>query len=278
MANILPKAKQVLVLNLLSEGMSVRATERVADVSRETVLSLLVRAGEGCVKLHDRIMRDLPCTHLELDEQWGFVQKKQRWVTDRDDANEVGDTWLWIAICADTKCVPAFHIGKRTGVDAATFVADLSSWLRGRVQLSTDGLNAYVDSSERAFGADVDYAQVVGSFETEAIGPGRYSPPKVSAVEKHVVVGEPDVDRASTSYAERLNLTTRNGGAPYDAPHERAQQEDPQSPRGAGSARRQVKPRSPARDDPHVARDGGRVTSELWDMERLLDAALKEAA
>ncbi len=75
----------------------------------------------------------------------GFVQKKQRWVTPADVAREVGNTWLWIAICADTKVVPAFHVGKRTGTEAAAFAAGLASRLCGRVQLSTDGLNAYVN-------------------------------------------------------------------------------------------------------------------------------------
>ncbi len=278
MANVLPKAKQVLVLNLLSEGMLVRATERVADVSRETVLSLLVRAGEDCARLHDRIMRDLPCTHLELDEQWGFVQKKQRWVTPADEASEVGDTWLWLAICANSKLVPAYRVGRRTGAEAAAFVANLASRLRGRVQLSTDGLNAYVDSIEHAFGADVDYAHVVKSYEAEPIGPGRYSPPKVSAVEKTVIMGEPDMGRASTSYAERFNLTTRMEVRRMTR-LTNAHSKKLRNHRAALALHiakyNLVRRHETIRMSPAMAAG---VTSELWDMERLLDAALSEAA
>lgn len=81
MANLLPRSKQIGILNALVEGCSVRSTERMVGVSRETVLSLLVRVGEGCAELLDDTMRDLPCERIEMDEIWAFVQKKQRHVT-----------------------------------------------------------------------------------------------------------------------------------------------------------------------------------------------------
>src|SRR5713226_505504 len=113
MANILPRPKQIAVLNALVEGVSVRSTERMLDVSRETVLSLLVRVGEGCNQLHDSMMRDLPCERIECDEIWGFIQKKQRRVTAADDAGQVGDAWTFVGIDADTKLIPAYRVGKR---------------------------------------------------------------------------------------------------------------------------------------------------------------------
>src|SRR6266850_6356620 len=113
MANILPKTKQVAVLNALAEGVSIRSTERMLDVSRETVLSLLVRVGEGCAALHDRMMRELPCQRIECDEIWGFVQKKQRHVTGTYDASQVGDTWSFVGFDADSKLIPSYLVGKR---------------------------------------------------------------------------------------------------------------------------------------------------------------------
>ena len=68
------------------------------------------------------------------------------------------------------------------------------------MQISTDGLGLYVDAIERAFGAEVNHAKVVKSYEAEPIGPGRYSPPKVSTVEKTAIAGTPDLDFTSTSY------------------------------------------------------------------------------
>jgi hypothetical protein len=200
---MLPKQRQVAVLNALVEGCSVRSTERMTDVSITTILSLLVRVGGGCEVLHDRVMRDLPCTHVERDEIWAYVGKKQRHVTKADDLSQVGDTWTFVAIDADSKVIPAYRVGKRDMANTVAFVDDLRSGLRNQVQLSTDGLSLYVDAVERALGGTVDYAQVVKSYEAEAIGPGRYSPPKVSAVDKIAVQGMPDMDRASTSYVER---------------------------------------------------------------------------
>ena len=209
MANILPRTKQLAILNALVEGNSVRSTERMTDVNRETVLSLLVRVGSGCAKLLDSTMRNLSCTRIELDEIWDYVAKKQRHVTEEDDAQNVGDQWTFVAIDAETKLVPCYLVGKRDGKNANKFVADLASRLRNRVQVSSDGLGLYVEAIERAFGSDVDFGQVVKSYEAEPVGPGRYSPPKVTSVEKVVVMGSPDLDTLSTSYVELQNLTMR---------------------------------------------------------------------
>ncbi|MDO8531439.1 MAG: IS1 family transposase [Dehalococcoidia bacterium] len=172
-------------------------------------MRLAARVGNSCHQMMDESMRGLQCRRLELDEIWCFVGKKQRHVTADDDRTQVGDFWTWVAIDADTKLVPSYRVGKRDAATAQAFVADLESRLANRVQLNSDGLRFYVEAVERAFGADVDYAQIVKSYEAEPIGPGRYSPPKVVSVEKELMVGSPDMDVASTSYVERQNLTMR---------------------------------------------------------------------
>jgi IS1 family transposase len=212
MANTLPKQKQLAVLSALVEGSSVRATARMTGVSIPTVLSIVVRVGEGCAALHDRMMRNLSCTRIECDEIWGFVAKKDRNMRIEDDPSVMGSTWTWVAIDADTKLIPAYRVGKRDGAEANEFIADLASRLRNRVQLSTDGLRSYLDAIELAWGADVDYAQVIKEYTAETSGgPARYSPPTVKAVEKIVIAGVPNIDLASTSYVERQNLTMRMG-------------------------------------------------------------------
>src|SRR5690349_21942553 len=97
MANVLPREKQIMVIKCLTEGMSVRGTERLADVSREAILSLLLRVGEGCAVLLDAMLRDLPCERLELDEVWGFIGKKQARVRADEDGSEIGDVWTYVA-------------------------------------------------------------------------------------------------------------------------------------------------------------------------------------
>ena len=161
MANVLPRSKQVAVVAALTEGCSLRSTARMTGVDRETVGTILGRVGLGCLAVLDETMVDLPCERLELDELWAFVGKKQRNVKDSDDASK-GDTWTWLAIDADTKLVPAFRVGKRTDADARLFISDLAARLAKRVQISTDGLKAYVKPIGTAFGAGgVDYAMVI---------------------------------------------------------------------------------------------------------------------
>jgi hypothetical protein len=104
----------------------------------------------------------------------------------------IGDQWTFVALDPDTKLVPAYHVGKRTRDNAVAFMGDLSDRLSNRVQISSDALRSYVDAVERAFGADVDYGQVVKFYDAEPIGPGRYAPPCVSGQEKTVIAGDPD--------------------------------------------------------------------------------------
>ena len=117
--------------------------------------------------------------------------------------------WTFVALDADTKLVPCYRIGKRDLPTASAFLTDLSDRLVNRVQLSSDALAAYVEATERAFGADVDYGQIVKAYEAEPIGPGRYSPPHVISADRMPIAGAPELAHISTSYIERQNLTMR---------------------------------------------------------------------
>ncbi len=202
---------QTSIVASLVEGASIRSVERITGVHRDTIMRLGIRVGKTCEELLDEMMVDLPCKKIEVDEIWTFVGKKQRHLTGSDNPASFGDFWVWVAIDPDTKLVPTYAVGKRDAVTAHTFVSDLSSRLANRVQISSDALNLYVDAVEMNFGADVDYAQIVKSYEAEPIGPGRYSPPKVTSVTKTRLAGRPDMLTASTSHVERNNLTMRMG-------------------------------------------------------------------
>lgn len=207
----LSREKQVTVIRALVEGCSIRSVERMTEVHRDTIMRLMVRIGEGCERLQDRIMRDLTCEAIEVDEIWGYVAKKQRNVKvgREGDPLEVGDAWTFVAIDADTKLIPSFRTGKRTAAHAQAFIADLSKRLRNRIQLSSDGLSLYPESVEQAFGCAVDYAQIIKTYDEEPSTKGRYSPARVTSVERFPIVGTPDELRISTSYVERSNLSTR---------------------------------------------------------------------
>lgn len=212
MANVLNADRQIAVISSLCEGSSIRSIERVTGVHRDTIMRLEVKVGQGCTALMDRKMRNLETRRLEMDEIWGHIGKKDKHVRPDDDP-QMGNIWTFCAIDADTKLVPAFHVSKDRSEEAANiFVADVASRLKNRVQISTDGLRAYVDAIEQALGKhNVDYGQIIKTYGTEeSIEQQRpYSAPKIAESEKKSVFGYPDWDFISTSYIERLNATTR---------------------------------------------------------------------
>jgi IS1 family transposase len=209
MANVLNTDKQVAVISALAEGSSIRAIERMTGIHRDTIMRLGVRVGEGCTALLDAKMRDLSCTRLEIDEVWGFVGKKESRRKPGDDP-QFGNVWTFCAVDAETKLVPAFRVDSNRGLETTkAFMRDVASRMRNRIQVSTDSLAAYRNAVEAAWGADVDYAQIVKVFGHEERDEHRYAPPEVIGTEKTVIQGNPDYDLISTSYVERLNATTR---------------------------------------------------------------------
>ena len=207
--NRLSLDRRTQIINCLVEGNSIRSTERMIDAHRDTIMRLMVEVGTGCAKLADEQMRDLDCRRIQCDEIWTFCRMKQARIPRFTDRTKIGDQWTFVAIDPDTKLAPAYRVGKRTGDTAVAFMTDLSERLSNRVQISSDSLRSCVDAVERAFGADVDYGQIVEFYDAEPIGPGRYAPPRVTGAARTVIAGSPDQAHISTSHIERQNLTMR---------------------------------------------------------------------
>jgi IS1 family transposase len=210
-ANVLSTDKQIAIVGSLAEGSSIRSIERITAVHRDTIMRLGVRVGKGCTRLLNSEMKNLDCQRLEIDEIWGFVGKKDRHLRPDDDP-QFGNVWTFCAIDADTKLVPSFRVsGERDEKAARGFMVDVVQRMKNRVQISTDGLQAYIEAVNFAFGKHVDFGQIIKTYGTdESIdAQRRYSAPKIQTVEKRSVVGRPDFDLISTSYVERLNGTTR---------------------------------------------------------------------
>src|SRR5438270_1439011 len=169
MPNVLKREKQIAVVAALAEGMAIRQVERMTEIHRDTIMRLGVRVGQGCARIMDEKMRDLDCRNIQVDELWGFIQKKKRNLTPEDDSTR-GDAWTFCAIDADTKLVPAYKVGKRDSITANAFISDLAGRLKNRIQLSSDALPAYVEAVEQAFGADVDYGQIVKAYKRDESG------------------------------------------------------------------------------------------------------------
>lgn len=209
--NKLPLAKRVQILSMLCEGSSMRSISRVVDVSINTVSKLLEDAGRACAAFHDDAVRNVQAKRVQVDEIWSFCYAKQANVADAKKAPEgAGDVWTWTAIEADTKLIISYLIGGRDAEYANAFIGDLKERVANRIQLTSDGHRAYLDAVEEAFGADVDYAQLVKIYgDVPDAHKGRYSPSDCIGALKVPVQGGPNRKHISTSFAERQNLTMR---------------------------------------------------------------------
>ena len=199
------------IVHLLCEGMSIRAITRTAGVSKNTVAKLLFDTGLICAEYHDKHVRNVAAKRVQVDEIWSFTYAKQKNVAAAKAAPDgAGDTWTWTAIDADSKLVLSWFVGGRDAYCAKMFINDLASRLSNRVQLTSDGLRAYLEAVEGAFGADVDYAQLAKIYgASPESAKGRYSPAECTGAIKTPIEGEPDEKHISTSYVERQNLTMR---------------------------------------------------------------------
>ncbi|MCH8989385.1 MAG: IS1 family transposase [Chloroflexi bacterium] len=209
--NKLSQERRVQVVKALVEGSSINGTVRMTGVAKNTILKLLAELGSACLDYQDVTLRNLNLRYIECDEIWEFCYAKEKNVpAEHKGEFGYGDVWTWTAIDADTKLVPCWHVGGRSGRDAWDFIANLRSRLATRVQLTTDGYRAYLEAIEGAFGADIDYGVLnkIYGHETRE-DQRRYSPAECIGAEKKVVAGDPDKSHVSTSYVERQNLTMR---------------------------------------------------------------------
>jgi IS1 family transposase len=209
--NNLPIERQIAVISSLVEGNSIRATVRMTGVAKDTVIKLLAKIGQACAEYQDKVMRNLPCKRIQCDEIWSFCYAKDKNVPEELRGKfGYGDVWTWTALCADTKIIPCWRVGRRSAWDAQHFMYDLASRLKSRVQLTTDGHRVYLDAVDLAFGNDIDYAMLVKLYgnpprEKDQI----YSPPQCIGAIATTVTGNPDRNHISTSYVERQNLSMR---------------------------------------------------------------------
>jgi len=208
--NRLSIEKRTRIIGLLVEGSSLRAAARLSGCSLNTVTKLLVDVGTACQEYHDKNVRGLKTTRVECDEIWSFCYAKQQNVPqEKQGQYGYGDVWTWTALDSNSKLIISYFVGLRNAECANIFMGDVASRLTERVQMTTDGLKVYLDAVEDAFGADIDFAQLVKIYGDAPEGEKRYSPPKCNGTKKDKIMGMPNPKLISTSYVERQNLTMR---------------------------------------------------------------------
>jgi IS1 family transposase/transposase-like protein len=200
-------------INLLCEGMSIRAVCRLTGLHMDTVLRIIVRAGRGIAEYSERTIRGLTVDEVECDELWAFIYCKKRTQRTRDLGSEVGDLYCFLGIDRNTKLILATAYGKRDTETGACFMQRLRRAAPTIGQLSTDGWQPYAGLVSLLWRDDVNYGQISKVVQG---GPAvnaatRYSPGKLRSVSRKPDIGNPKRDRISTSMAERVNLSIRMG-------------------------------------------------------------------
>ena len=200
----------IMAMKLLVEGCSIRSIERVTGIRRDSLIDLMLIAGERCEKLMDRMIQDVPVRDVQADEIWSFIGKKEKRIKFEDD-EKLGDSYTWVAMEARTKLVLAFVVGKRTIKDAHELTRKLrrATSASQRFQLKTDGLQSYISAIDMNLSDRCDYAQLIKIYASPREGEQRYSPGEFVEAVPVVISGNPNPNRICTSHIERQNLTMR---------------------------------------------------------------------
>jgi transposase-like protein/IS1 family transposase len=208
----IPQEKAILALRLLLEGNSIRSTERITELDRNTIMSLLAKAGDRCQTLMISRIQNLTVQDVEADEIWGFVGKKEGHKSD-DDGAEVGAAYCFIGMERTSKLVLAWHLGKRTAKSTDAFIGKLAYATApfNRFQLTTDGFSPYVSAVKMLLRDRVDFAQLIKVYGTPRDGEQRYSPAEVVDSVPVEIMGRPVRSKICTSHIERQNLSVRMG-------------------------------------------------------------------
>lgn len=208
---ILNEEKALLCLNLLVEGNSVRSTERITGVHRDTILNLLETVGKKCIWIQETLVRNVQVGFVEADEIWSYVAMKDKTKHSKDiESDKIGSAYTFTAIDADSKLIVAWHLGTRNADNAFQFLQKIRGAVDAETvfQFSTDAFNGYDLTVPAVLGRQAHYGQIIKTYAALQ-DETRYSPAACIGCKKTAKVGNPIKKHISTSIVERQNLTMR---------------------------------------------------------------------
>ncbi len=200
------------VVEMMVEGVGVRATARLARVNPRTVLRILEAAGEHCIDFLDAKMRNLQVREVQIDELYSFVHCLEQ--NRKPFDMESGDQYCFLAVERNSKAILDWHIGKRTRETSEIFLKGLRERVDGHFQLTSDGFSPYCSGKtglvKQVFGEQVDYGLEIKVYGPQYPGiSSRFNPIVCKEIKRRKAYGNPDLARATTNHCERTNLTVR---------------------------------------------------------------------
>ena len=199
------------IIELLCEGMSVRAVSRITDTHLQTITDLLVMVGERCESFMADAIRGVHCHDIQCDEIWQFIFCKRATAKREQYVGGCGDSFCFTAIERHTKLLITWHMGRRTERDTDAFMAKLDAATDGQFHISTDGWRSYPTAVKRHLGDRVDHGVMQKIYGTNVYhDQRRYSPAKIIGSSKTPMHGDPyQQHRICTSHVERMNGSIR---------------------------------------------------------------------
>lgn len=173
---------------------------------------------------HVASLRDLTPKRIQADELHAFVAAKQRNVEYMAKSKEdAGTVWAYLAMCADSKLIFSYQLGDHCAPNAKLFAKDIASKLKRSEQgdsetrplIVTDGLLAYDEAFDVAFGSDADRATIIKRYETPENN-GKRGRRRYIGADREVRVGDANLADVHTSYIERQNGNLRMGNRRYN--------------------------------------------------------------
>lgn len=201
MVNQLPPLKRSRILYLLLEGNSMRGICRMEEVSWRTVEKLLNDAAKAGRRYQRKALQGHVVTSIQCDELWSFCYAKQRQLKQLPShPDTAGDIYTWVALEPNTKLVLAYRVGGRGDHDCRRFLKELANRIDfdDDLEIFTDGHAPYVKAIKRYFGTRVSYGQLIKTHTADDLD-----------IKQRTVFGGHVIDKVSTSYIERFNLTVR---------------------------------------------------------------------